>query len=129
VTKLEQACAGRVHEVGADIDRDHNGLVARLTAGVLAKQGGVVAGPGADLQDPVAGLDIEGVEHAQHQGGFGGRGHTTCRPCSSGSKAVTRGTSAYTESSQVGSSLSMLVHCRRCSGDRTGARTGASGCS
>jgi len=46
VTKLEQACAGRVHEVGADIDRDHNGLVARLTAGRAGKgRAAFVAGP------------------------------------------------------------------------------------
>jgi hypothetical protein len=40
-------------------------------AGQLGEEGRVVAGPGADLQDPVTGLDIELL---QHRGDDTGRG-------------------------------------------------------
>jgi hypothetical protein len=42
-----------------------------LRSDALAQQRGVVAGAGADLQDTVSGLEIEGFEHSGHDGRHG----------------------------------------------------------
>ncbi len=49
-------------------------------AGEAAEQGREVAGAGADLQHPVAGPDIERVEHVGQQARQGGGGRSRARP-------------------------------------------------
>ncbi|OLS98473.1 hypothetical protein BJF90_09440 [Pseudonocardia sp. CNS-004] len=59
VTGAGERLAGPGGAVGVDVDGDD--LTVR--PGELDEQGGVVAGAGPDLQDPVTGVDVELVEH------------------------------------------------------------------
>ncbi len=45
-----------------------------MVADLVAQQGGVVAGAGADLQHTVAGVEVETFQHERHQRGSGGAG-------------------------------------------------------
>jgi hypothetical protein len=66
VAEYGKAACRLVDQHGVDVD----GYDIAVTEAVR-RQGGVVAGAGADLQHPHAILDIEGFEHAGHQRGHG----------------------------------------------------------
>lgn len=63
-----EGTAGVLGDVGIDFDAGDVG-----GAEAVGEQGGVVASPGADLQDPHPGVGMEGVEHAGHDVGLAGR--------------------------------------------------------
>src|SRR4051812_20826318 len=63
-----EVAAGGGGDVGVDVEGGH----LAGGAGQGGEQGGVVARSGPDLQDAVAGLDLEGVEHGRDDGGAGG---------------------------------------------------------
>jgi hypothetical protein len=58
-----EGAAGLISHLGVDVD----GGDVPGRAGQVSQERGVVPGPGPDLQNPVAGLDIEVVKHGRNQ--------------------------------------------------------------